>query len=347
MNKPVTFFCGGRDVPASRFRVEPVASYLADTGWDVNTVYGYGNLDHRLGNGLIRRAYRAGCRISRYVKTASYKPAGPVVVQRLAWPWNSGAERLLARNAEGFVFDFDDAVFLGGNGKVSGSRDNALKQVFRASDRVVAGNSWLAEYASDFGDVTVIPTCIDTRKYSPEQKVGEGIPVVGWIGTSGNFPYLSQLVASIKRLRADGFKFRFVICSDAVDRRLFADLGAEFVKWNAKDEVKILQDFDIGLMPLFDNDWCKGKCSFKLIQYKAVGIPSIGSAVGFNKDVIIHEETGFLVDSSDWYQPLKRLITEPDLRRAMGEAARSRAVSSFDVSFAGDQYQKLLGEFLK
>lgn len=347
MTKPVTFFCGGKDVPASRFRVDPVAEYLSRQGWPVNTVYGYGLLDHKLGNGVARRAYRAGCRISRYARTAMYKPDGPVMVQRLAWPWNSGAERVLAKKTHGFVFDFDDAVFLGGKGGLSGTRNGALKKVFRASDKVVAGNSWLAEYVGDSADVEVIPTCIDTKKYLPKDSRQhlDGVPVVGWIGTSGNFPYLSQLIEPVKRLRADGVNFRFVICSDAVNERLFGELGAEFVKWSASDELSILQSFDIGLMPLFNDDWCKGKCSFKIIQYKAVGIPSVGSAVGFNNDVIEHGHTGYLVEAGGWYESIKSLLVDPDLRVTMGQRAREAAVSKYDIGIAGSMYQRIFEEF--
>ena len=343
--KKVTFFCGGKEVPASRFRVDPVADYLSHDGWCVKKIYGYGPLDHHLGNSIIRKGYRASCRLRRAVKTARWHSQGPVVVQRLAWPWSSIAEQKLAQRTDGFVFDFDDAVFLGGNGKISFSRDRALKKIFSLSDKIVAGNSWLANYASDFGDVTIIPTCIDTEKYSPKSNNLGDTPVIGWIGTSGNFPYLEQLIVPLKKLRKDGLKFTFLICSDVINKSLFNSLNADFVKWSSEREVAILQSLDIGLMPLFDDDWCKGKCSFKIIQYSSVGVPSIGSAVGFNNDVILDEKTGYLVKNFDWYSPIRTLLEDSGLRKKMGNNARSRMIKNYDIRSAGKQYKKILENF--
>lgn len=346
MKPEITFFCGGKDVPASRFRVEPVANFLSAHGWPVETIYGYGRFDHKLGNGVLRRAYRASCRVSRYTKTAFYSPNGPVMVQRLAWPWGSGAEKNLASKTNGFVFDFDDAVFLGGNGKVSDSRSRALKKIFRASDIVIAGNSWLAEYAADSAEVKIIPTCIDTTKYIPAESGLKDFPIIGWIGTSGNFQYLKQLIRPLKCLRDEGVKFKFIICSDAKDLQLFKSLHAEFIKWNAFDELSVLQGFDVGIMPLFKNNWCKGKCSFKLIQYKAVGIPSVGSSVGFNNDVILNGVTGFLVDEHGWYDSLKTLLLDESLRDKMGKNARLVAEKNYDISVSGAMYQRIFEKFI-
>lgn len=342
MSGNVTFFCGGKQVPASRFRVDPISDFLASQGWEPQTVYGYGPLDQKLGNGIPRRAYRAACRVKRYITTSIYQPNGPVVVQRLAWPWYSGAEISLAKRAGGFVFDFDDSVFLASNGAVSSSRDKALKSLFEVSNKVVAGNSWLADYASDYCDVEVVPTCIDTRKYLPKESVDNIEPVIGWIGTSGNFPYLRQLVDPLARLRAEGFKFKVVLCSDVRDDQLLKLLGADFIKWSSEGELATLQSFDIGLMPLFDDDWCRGKCSFKMIQYMAVGVPPVGSAVGFNNDVIADGQTGFLVKGDEWFLPLRELLSDQDLRKFAGRQARSRAVDLFDVSVAGLAYQRIL-----
>ncbi|HSP31772.1 MAG TPA: glycosyltransferase [Halomonas sp.] len=339
----MTFICGGRQVPASRFRVDPIAKGLVDIGWNVNKIYGYGDLDQRLSSGLVRRAYRAGCRLRRAMITGCLKLDEPVVLQRLAWPWSGFPETRLAKRVAGLIFDFDDAVFLNGAGNISRLRDTALKSVFSESIHVVAGNSWLAEYASDYADVSVVPTCIDTSRYLPvDDQETDKKTVIGWVGTSGNFKYLYQLIKPLCDLRSSGFLFDFVICSDAVDKQLFGQLGADFVKWTAENEISVIQSFDIGLMPLHDDDWCRGKCSFKLIQYASVGLPSVGSAVGFNKDVIEDGTTGYLVAENEWYEPLSRLVDDHFDRLRMGRNARNVALSRFDVSVAISAYQELL-----
>jgi Glycosyltransferase len=343
MKPRATFICGGTLVPASRFRVHPVEAALREQGWRTKLVHGYGSLDQKITHPLFRRAYRAMGRIQRAVRTGTMRIDGPVMVQRLAWPWYGAPEARLAERSDGLVFDFDDAVFLGESGRPSLGRRRALTRVFAASRHVVAGNSWLAAAIDADVPVTVLPTCIDTSVYAPpEERTCDAVPTIGWVGTGGNIPYLHQLVESVRKLRASGYKFKFHICSDVRPDRLLEELGATFTKWSAETELAFLQSLDVGLMPLEDNDWCRGKCSFKLIQYMAVGCPVVASDVGLNRDVVMDGQVGHLVRNSDWVSPLAYLLTEPDVRAEMGRAARHRAVAQFDSSVAVDAYRKIL-----
>src|SRR5690606_22889756 len=215
MTPRATFICGGALVPASRFRVHQVEAGLRACGWSTRLIEGYGPLDQRLGGTALQRPYRAACRLRRAWRTARLDSDGPVMVQRLAWPWSAMPEVRLAANCDGLVFDFDDAVFLGAGGRPSRSRRRALDAVFAASRYIVAGNSWLAQAVEAPVPVTVLPTCIDTSRYLPRpDRSPGGRPVIGWIGTSGNFPYLHRLVEPMRRLRAWGCDFDLRICSD-------------------------------------------------------------------------------------------------------------------------------------
>jgi len=263
------------------------------------------------------------------------------MVQRLAWPWWGSPEVVLASHCSGLVFDFDDAVFLGEGGRPSSSRRRALKKVFEASRHVVAGNSWLADAVQTDVPITVLPTCIDTAAYTPGSRPHGDIPVIGWIGTGTNLPYLERLVDDIHRLRSSGHLFEFRICSDEEPRELARSLQARFVRWTPQEELPFLQSLDIGLMPLPDTDWARGKCSFKIIQYMSVGCPVVASGVGFNCDVV-NEDAGFLVRNDDWAEPLSTLIRSRSLRERMGAAARHRAVHSFDTSRAIETYRRIL-----
>ncbi|MGY0611540.1 glycosyltransferase family 4 protein [Luteimonas sp. A501] len=339
-----TFICGGTHVPASRFRVHPIERGLREKGWDTGLVHGYGDLDGRIGIPVVQRAYRAACRLRRAVRTATMRPHGPVMVQRLAWPWDSRPEVKLSARCSGLVFDFDDAVFLGEGGAPSPRRRRALSGVFAAASHVVAGNEWLAQAVDADVPVSVIPTCIDTGLYRPGPGVEpEGEVKIGWIGTSGNFPYLRHLVEGLAALRSSGRKYRFLVCSDVDPGSLGVELAAEFTKWTPTGELAFLQSLDIGLMPLDDTDWCKGKCSFKLIQYMATGCPVVASAVGFNIDVVADGEVGYLVDDADWYSRLATLIDSAELRKTMGASARKRAVALYDIQRAVVAYEDILG----
>lgn len=343
MTSRATFICGGELVPASRFRVHPVAEALAAEGWDTRVIHGYGPLDHKIPWPLARRAYRGACRVRRAFQTAFLDTDAPVMVQRLALPWLGTPEARLAKHNGKLVFDFDDAVFLGANGRENIFRRKALDAVFAHAAHVVTGNSWLAQAVTADVPVSVIPTCIDTQRYRPTVRGERSGPVrIGWIGTSGNFPYLRQLVKPLAKLRLLGFSFELLICSDVADSSLFRELGARFQKWSAAGELPFLQSLDIGLMPLADDDWCRGKCSFKMIQYMAVGCPVVASAVGMNLDVLHGNTGGRLVVDEDWMSPLAELIGSEDHRAASGEAARARAVKCYDTEVAINGYRQIL-----
>ena len=343
MRRAVTFYCGGKLVPASRFRVYPIAERLQAEGWPVSVKHGYGALDQSISNATLRKGYRAACRLVRGLRTAAQSPRHPVVLQRLALPWTSVPELILSHRGAPIVFDFDDAVFLGTTSIGTYLRQSALKGIFENAAHIVAGNSWLAEKVGTARPVTVIPTCINSEFYKPPGVRVSHDPIrIGWIGTGSNFPYLLQLVEPLKRLRSAGFEFKFVICSDSRDERLFHALGADFCRWSADRELDFLQSLDIGLMPLDGDDWCKGKCSFKLIQYMSTGCPVVASAVGFNNDVVSTGEDGFLIEDNDWYSPLQALMTSEALRHKMGSAARLKVVRNFDISVAVEGYRAIL-----
>lgn len=340
--KNATFVCGGEFVPASRYRVHPIASGLSGLGWNTRTIHGYGPLDQKIGNSKVRSAYRLACRMRRAARMGLLATDGPLVVQRLALPWWSEPERLAARASSALVFDFDDAVFLGVNGRTHPLRSTALRRVFAASNHVVAGNEWLAGCVDEDVPVSVVPTCIDTSVYQPLlDSKHDPIPRIGWIGTSGNFPYLEQLVGPLKSLR-ERYDFRFEICSDVEDRSLLSRLGGNFTKWSADGELAFLQSLDIGLMPLFDDDWCRGKCSFKMIQYMAVGCPSVATAVGMNNDVLRGNVGGLLVDKRDWISPLESLLESADERARLGREARKSALERYDTQVAIKAYERIL-----
>ena len=339
--KEVTFVSDGVLTPVTRFRVAPILHRLEQRGWKGRSIYGYGEMDHRIGNSLAKKLYRIACRMKRAITTATINPNGPVLLQRLAIPTWSGPEVRLAKRNQKVVFDFDDAIFMNHRHQRCSRRESALGNIFRNSSAVVAGNSWLAQHVPDSAETHVIPTCIDTDKYVPlDVRQEKDSVVIGWMGTSSNYLHLHQLIEPFQKLRETGRDFEFVICSDEPNPELLNGLNARFVKWSAASEVDILRSFDIGLMPLAMTDWCRGKCSFKLIQYMAVGKPVVCTPVGMNLDVVEESKTGYFADE-DWASPLDALIQDEALRDRMGSSARTKIVESYSLDVAFNAYQKI------
>ncbi|EGF29414.1 glycosyltransferase, partial [Rhodopirellula baltica WH47] len=138
------------------------------------------------------------------------------------------------------------------------------------------------------------------------------------MGTATNLHHLNQLILPFRQLRKK-HRFDFVVCSDVKNEGLLNELEASFERWSAEREIQTLQSFDIGLMPLSNEDWCLGKCAFKLIQYLAVGIATVSSAVGMNMDVVSDGDNGFLAYDENWAEPLDQLLSDCEARRRMGK----------------------------
>jgi len=208
------------------------------------------------------------------------------------------------------------------------------------SKACVCGNKYLHDFSIKYNsNVHIIPTAIDTKKFSPKEEKIHSVLTIGWTGTSGNYQFFTKkLIDQINHLLTKNHDIIFLfICDHKPDERF--NFPYNFIKWNEETEVTDLKKIDIGLMPLKDSAWSKGKCGFKLIQYGAIGIPSIASDVGVNSDVIIDKKTGFIVTDDNWFTPLETLINAPELCRKMGEGAAQHICNNYSLDA---NYEKLL-----
>jgi glycosyltransferase involved in cell wall biosynthesis len=235
------------------------------------------------------------------------------------------------------VFDMDDAVFT----------QYPIDDLLRGSVAATVGNAYLAEYVQRVSPqtrVTVVPTVVDTQKYTVRGVHEAGVrPVVGWIGTSTTFHrYLLPFLPGLVRVcRAAGAEFR-VIASPDVQARTEAE-GATFVPWALSTELAELQAFNVGVMPLDDDEYVRGKCAFKLIEYGAVGLPSIGTDIGANSEVLQHGVTGFLAaDQTVFEAHLAELLSRRDLGQSMGLAARRVIEERFSLASQIDVLEQVL-----
>lgn len=239
-------------------------------------------------------------------------------------PW---FERKIAKTGVPVVFDFDDAVFVSykspSNGYLSYLKfPSKTAEICRLATHVMAGNEYLAEYAcKETANVTIIPTTIDTDKYEFIEKTDEPETItIGWSGSFSTIQHLDTIRTVLEELgRTENYKLRVI----GTPSYKVPGVDTEAMQWRSATELEDLRAIDIGLMPLPDEDWTKGKCGLKALQYMALGIPTICSPVGVNSTIIKDGTNGFLADGRDeWIEKIKRLIHSADLRRKLGKAGR-------------------------
>ena len=245
-------------------------------------------------------------------------------------------ERLLYQQRVPFVFDFDDAIFVTyrspSNGYLSYLKfASKTKTICRLASHVMVGNPYLAEYAGQVNDnVTVIPTTIDTDKYrvAPPRN-SDGPLTIGWTGSYSTVQHLDTLRGALQKLaEAENFRLR-VIGTPSYE---LAPVQVEAMQWRAATELEDLSAIDIGVMPLPDDNWSKGKCGLKALQFMALGIPTICSPVGVNTDIIQDNENGFLAATeAEWVEKLTRLLRSAELRRRLGHAGRTTVEEKYSA----------------
>ena len=239
------------------------------------------------------------------------------------------------------VLDVDDAIWLNRGGHRAGS-------LAQCCEAVICGNSFLAEFFSRWNrNVVVIPTAVDTELMRPREgaagttgateigAVGGQVagPVIGWTGTSDNFRYLYGIEGALGVVLESHRDARLRVISDV--RPAFRELDGErveFVRWTEEGEREALQGLAVGIMPLEDSVWARGKCSFKMLTYMASGVPVVASPVGMNAEVLGLGEIGFGAATRDeWIEALDVLLSDEEKAREMGARGREVAVRYFSV----------------
>ena len=273
-------------------------------------------------------------------------------IEKELFPWlPAWLENALLSNGVPYVLDYDDAVFhyydLHPKAVVRRLLGGKHRELMRKAAMVVAGNEYLAAYARDAGAalVEVLPTAIDLARYPVRQisqDASDGdLPRVGWIGQRATSDFLRALVPLFERLSAQG-KCRFVAIG--IDAQQLG-LPMESVAWREETEVASLQALDVGIMPLVDAPFERGKCGYKLIQYMACGLPVVASPVGVNRQIVEHGVNGFLADTQqEWEDALGTLLADPLLRERMGAAGREKVARQYCIQVTGPKLVSLLKE---
>ena len=274
-------------------------------------------------------------------------------IEKELLPWlPAPLELALLGSTVPYLLDYDDAVFhyydLHRNSLVKSLLGNKHRKLIGGAALIIAGNSYIADFAKRAGAkrIEIIPTVIDLRRY-PEQKrvdVREQSepPQVGWIGQRSTASNLSVYKNLFKRFSAEG---QAQFSAIGIDAQLFG-LPMQSIPWSEESEVADIASFDIGIMPLVDEPFERGKCGYKLIQYMACGLPVVASPVGVNCQIVEHGVNGFLAETlEEWEQALGTLLADADLRQRMGMAGRLKVEQKYSVQVTAPRLIELFRDF--
>lgn len=243
------------------------------------------------------------------------------------------------------VYDFDDAIWIpnSSNGSKIIQWLKAfwkIKWICKWSHVIIVGNNYLYEFAKKHNHhVVIIPTCVDTTLHHNRIKehTQKDIITIGWTGSHSTMKYIDMIVPALEAVSKKHAIELLIISNKAP--QLNTSVPINYIEWSEQNEVNALLDADIGVMPLYDDAWSKGKCGFKLLQYLALGLPAVASPVGVNTEIIKNGETGFIAgDIQDWITYLTRLIEDLDLRKSMSIKGRQFIIENYSVAAWGSTY---------
>lgn len=340
--------------PSQRFRFEQyfdllrnqghhfdVQSFLDERGW--SSIYSKGKSWEKftaLARGFARRVITI-FRARRYDAIFIHRELAPVGPPLFEW--------LLPHRDVPVIYDFDDAIWMTDQSHerkwVSWIRwRQKTAFICRIAYRVSCGNEYLASYARRHNPrVVVNPTTIDTQYHQRQlRSSGEGL-TIGWTGSHSTLKYLDQVVPAIRSLEREFTNLRFLVIADRSP-----DLGLasmKFVRWTEEQEIEELSRVDVGIMPLPDDEWSKGKCGFKALQYMALGIPAVVSPVGVNTTIVQDGVNGFWSrTTNDWVATISKLLRDADLRERIGQAGQTTVRDHYSVSSNSSNFLSLFPE---
>jgi glycosyltransferase involved in cell wall biosynthesis len=323
----ITALVESPDHVCCRYRVEAFRGHLEQAG-------------HRLALRPWPRSCWSRLRLGRVLERTD-----AVILQRRLLPlWQL---YLLRREMPLLVYDFDDAVFLrdsyAARGLASLRRLQRFVATIESADLVVAGNDYLAQQAARWTRperVCVVPTCTDPARYPLARHRATGA-TLAWIGSSSTLQGLERIRPLLEAIgqRVPGLRLK-IICDRFLQLRQVPVMACA---WSEATEAAELADCDVGISWLPDDDWSRGKCGLKVLQYMAAGLPVVANPVGVQAEMVRHGVTGFLAQTaSQWLEAVARLAADPALRRALGQAGRQRVEAEYSVAAGAQRWLGIL-----
>lgn len=337
---------------SSRLRTLQYVPYLQKSKIDVqvfplfddvylNDLYAGKNRSLRAIFKYYRKRARTLCKLSKVDLILLEKEALPYIP---FW-----IENFLMPSCIPYVVDYDDAIFH----NYDMSKNCVVRQLFGGKiDRIMAkaaivvcGNTYLKNRAKKAGArrIEIVPTVVDTSRYTPRRTRPCRSPVIGWIGSPATQAYIRNIKSVLQRVCSE-VGGRLVLVG--VQQKFLEELNiihAERIQWQERTEAEVVAGFDIGIMPLPNGPWERGKCGYKLIQYMACGLPVVASPVGVNSKIIQHGKNGFLASTlQEWERALMQLLSDSGLRQRMGLKGRATVEEEYDLQVQAQRWVQIL-----
>lgn len=336
------------EAPSQRFRFEQYYSLLVQNGhsystqsflsvWAWKKLYQPGNILPKLWAvllGFVKRLIILGT-LNKYNFVFIHREATSVGPPIFEWLIGKVFRKKI-------IYDFDDAIWLTDKTTEPWLQKTVRwrKKVFsicKWSYKVSCGNNYLADHARQFNqNVVICPTTIDTLAvhnpslFTENSSVSQNV-IIGWTGSHSTLKYLAEVEPVLQQLEKKYPHVRLLVIANQKPGLNLKSV--EFVPWRKETEIEDLLKIDIGIMPLHDDDWSKGKCGFKALQYMALEIPTIASRVGVNPLIVDHNTNGFLCSTrEEWVEALNRLIKDAALRKSFGKNGRLKIINQFSVA---------------
>lgn len=307
----ILFLHKGLHAASTRYRALQYFDCLREAGW-------------------VPQEMKVSGSILNYVEALKAARRAEVVVV-LKKPFRPGFRFLLRRFARRLVFDFDDAVYVRDNGGGNLRRLNQFQKMISQCDDVWAGNNALLGEAAPLATrSSLIPTTLPQAKYQlrPE-KPDKGLDMV-WIGGSASRPWLESIFSTLEHAALLVPGLRLIIIADFTLESKVLEVVA--VPWSEAGEAQALSDAHVGIAPLPDNAFTRGKCGLKTLQYMAAALPVVASSTGVQSKMVIEGETGLLADSKQaWLDALLKLSSDVNLRNTMGQAGRVLCARQYSI----------------
>lgn len=339
--------------PGQRFRIEQWEPFLKREGISIDY---FSFTDENLRKVLYKEGHFAAKtkelikanirRLNHILKASNYNAVFLYRAASMVGP--AWMEKFLQWRKIPIIFDFDDAIFLTDTSKANqhfgwAKFSGKTADICRLSTTVTVGNAFLADYAKKYNDrVTIVPTSIDTKHYQPFDKENEtnGRIIVGWTGSSTSQYHLEMF----EPVLADLLKERDVEIRVVSNREpSFKEISYIWRAWSPESEVEEISRIDVGIMPTPDDQWSRGKCALKALQYMSLGIPAVCTDMGANREVVKHGENGFLAKTpEDWLNSLKNLIDNKELRTRLGNEARRTVVENYSMEKCAQSFAQVV-----
>lgn len=342
---------------SNRYRIEQYLPYLRQKNIEFNLSpfvhRKFYSILYLKGHYFRKAVYFIGALLRRFIDIVRLFRHDIVFIHREACPIGPPFfEWLVTRFNKPMIFDFDDAIFLPSTSKPNSfiekfKNPNKISYVIKKSRYIIAGNRYLADFALRYNrSVAVIPTSIDTDRYAPAALKDKDAQVtIGWIGSITTAGFLYELEGVFSELSKKYSHIMFKIVGGNFSPKGFTNIINK--PWSLDNELDDLRTFDIGIMPMPDNEWTRGKCGFKAIFYMSMGIPCVCSAVGMNKEIISDGINGFLASNDDeWIDKLSFLIEDHALRQRLGISGRRTAEEKYSININAPKFLGILEKFI-